>query len=81
MWIVCGSCNCVMSIICILDYDPACGMCNPSDCNKIHSYCLPVMCSILLQFVLSTVSGISLQITDMLCMIYVLSCKVGLSFI
>lgn len=81
MWMICRSCNCIVSIVCILDYNPACGMYNSSNCCKIHSHCLPVMCSMLLPVGLSVVFGTLLPVTDMLCLVYVLCCKVGLSSI
>lgn len=56
-------------------------MCNSSDCKKIYSNCLLVMCYVMLLIVLYVVFGILLSVIGISCMVYVLECKVGLSFI
>lgn len=62
MCMIYGTYICVVSIICILDYDLACGMCNSSNCYKIYSNCLLVMCYVMLPVVLSIVYGILLLV-------------------
>lgn len=78
---ICGSYICVVSIVCILDCDPTCGICNSSNCYKICSYCLLVMYSVLFSVALSSLSVLCYRLPVYLAWCLCLGCKDGMSFI